>query len=129
MACDISVIVCAYTEDRWNDLVAAVVSVKEQTLSPAEIIIVIDHNPALLKRAKRHLPDTVVVENTEARGASGSRNTGIAVDELKEKKGRHVPMEQFHYQRGELLIKGLTLWQTVSPIHFLSHPAPIELLL
>lgn len=79
MACDISVIVCAYTEDRWNDLVAAVESVKEQTLSPAEIIIVIDHNPALLERAKRHLPDTVVVENTEARGASGSRNTGIAI--------------------------------------------------
>jgi diaminopimelate decarboxylase len=33
------------------------------------------------------------------------------MDTLKEKKGRHVPMEQFHYQRGELLINGLTLWQ------------------
>lgn len=79
MARDISVIVCAYTEDRWNDLLAAVESVKEQALSPAEIIVVIDHNPVLLERAKRHLSDTVVVENTEARGASGSRNTAIAI--------------------------------------------------
>jgi glucosyl-dolichyl phosphate glucuronosyltransferase len=79
MACDISVIVCAYTEDRWSDLVAAVASVKEQTLSPAEIIVVIDHNPALLEQTKRHLPDIVVVHNKEARGASGARNTGIAI--------------------------------------------------
>lgn len=33
------------------------------------------------------------------------------MDTLKEKKGRHAPMEQYHYQRGEPLINGLTLWQ------------------
>ena len=32
---DISVIICAYTEERWNDLVAAVESVQQQTY-PAE---------------------------------------------------------------------------------------------
>src|SRR5712691_10586334 len=75
----ISVIICAYTEDRWNDLVAAVGSVQRQTLPPDEIIVVIDHNPSLLERAREHLASVVVVENTEARGLSGARNSGIAV--------------------------------------------------
>lgn len=76
---DISVIICAYTEERWDDLVAAVESVRQQTLPAAEIIIVIDHNPQLLERAQDHIPDVIVVENSEARGLSGARNSGIAV--------------------------------------------------
>jgi glucosyl-dolichyl phosphate glucuronosyltransferase len=76
---DISVIICAYTEERWHDLVAAVASVQRQTLPPNEIIVVVDHNPGLLKRVREHLPGVVVVENTEARGLRGARNSGIAV--------------------------------------------------
>src|SRR5437660_7446995 len=76
---DISVIICAYTEDRWGDLVAAVESVQLQTLQPREIIVVVDHNPGLLKRAQEHLLDVVVVENSRTRGLSGARNSGIAV--------------------------------------------------
>ena len=38
---DISVIICAYTEDRWDDLVASVKLVQQQTLSPREIIVVV----------------------------------------------------------------------------------------
>jgi glycosyltransferase involved in cell wall biosynthesis len=78
-AYNISVIICAYTEDRWNDLVAAVESVRQQTLPPREIIIVIDHNPGLLKRVQEHLPDVVAVENTETRGLRSARNSGIGV--------------------------------------------------
>src|SRR6266568_2992580 len=78
-AYDISVIICAYTEDRWNDLVAAIWSVQQQTLPPEEIIVVIDHNPGLLKRAREQLPGTIVMENIEAQGLSGARNSGIAV--------------------------------------------------
>ncbi len=76
---DISVIICAYTEERWDDLVAAVESMKQQTLPPDEIIIVIDHNHQLLKRTQDHISGVIVVENTEARGLSGARNSGIAV--------------------------------------------------
>lgn len=76
---DISVIICAYTEDRWDDLIAAVASVRRQTLSPAEIIVVIDYNPHLLKRTQEHLLDVVIVENRRTRGISGARNSGIAV--------------------------------------------------
>jgi glycosyltransferase involved in cell wall biosynthesis len=73
---DISVIICAYTEKRWNDLVAAVESVKQQTLPPKEIIVVIDHNPTLLKYVCEHLHDVIVIENREAKGLSGARNSG-----------------------------------------------------
>ncbi len=75
----ISVIICAYTEDRWDDLVGAVESVKRQRLPPSEVILVIDHNPGLLKRVREHLAGVVVVENVEARGLRGARNSGITV--------------------------------------------------
>ena len=73
----ISVIICTYSEERWDDLVAAVTSVQEQTLLPIEIIVVIDHNPGLLKKGRKHMPGLLLVENTEARGLSGARNCGI----------------------------------------------------
>lgn len=76
---DISVIICAYTEERWDDLIAAIASVREQTLPPREIILVIDHNSDLLKRARERIPGVIVVENTEAPGLRGARNSGIAV--------------------------------------------------
>lgn len=75
---NVSVIICAYTEDRWDDLIAAVESVRQQTLSPCEIIVVIDYNPHLLKRAQEYLLDVVIMENGRTRGISGGRNSGIA---------------------------------------------------
>ena len=76
---DISVIICAYTEKRWNELLAAVESVRHQTLPPKEIIVVIDRNPNLLLRVQENLTDVIAIENTEAKGASGARNSGAAV--------------------------------------------------
>jgi glycosyltransferase involved in cell wall biosynthesis/GT2 family glycosyltransferase len=75
----ISAIICAYTCDRWDDLGEAVASIRGQTLPPAEIVLVIDHNPELLARAAAAFPDLTVVSNREERGLSGARNTGIAV--------------------------------------------------
>jgi hypothetical protein len=46
---------------------------------PREIIVVIDHNPALLARARERFPDAIVVENHEIPGLSGARNSGVAV--------------------------------------------------
>jgi len=79
MALDISVVICAYSEKRWHDLLAAAESILQQTLLPGEIILVIDHNPDLLKQVQQHLPGVVVVENSDAHGLSGARNSGIAV--------------------------------------------------
>lgn len=72
-------IICAFTEDRWDALVAAVESVQQQTLPPGEIIVVIDHNTHLLERVRAHLPDVIAIENSESRGLSGARNSGIAI--------------------------------------------------
>ncbi len=76
---DISVIICAYTEERWSDLVAAAESVQQQTLSPREIIVVVDHNPNLLKRVREHIAGVLAVENREVKGLSGARNSGVTV--------------------------------------------------
>jgi glycosyltransferase involved in cell wall biosynthesis len=75
---DASVIICAYTEDRWDDLTEAVDSVFQQEPAPLELILVIDHNPTLLARAQAAFPGCVVVPNVEERGLSGARNSGIA---------------------------------------------------
>ncbi len=75
---DISVVICAYTEARWDDLTRAVESVRRQTEPPREIVVVVDHNPALLERAQAHFLSVIVVPNREPRGLSGARNSGIA---------------------------------------------------
>jgi len=75
----ISVVICAYTLDRWDDLVEAVQSVQMQDLPAFEIMVVIDHNPPMLERVRRDLAGVVSVENREERGLSGARNSGIEV--------------------------------------------------
>jgi glycosyltransferase involved in cell wall biosynthesis len=79
MTSEISVVICAYTEKRWNELVAAVASVQCQTLPPKDIVVVIDHNPDLLRRVQEHLSGVLAIENSRAKGASGARNCGSAV--------------------------------------------------
>lgn len=74
---DVSVVVCAYTEARWDDLVAAVRSVQGQAAPPREIVVVTDHNRGLLERVREHVQGVVVVENVESRGLSGARNSGV----------------------------------------------------
>jgi GT2 family glycosyltransferase len=75
----VSVVICAYTEDRWDDLLAAIASCARQTLTAQETIVVSDHNPALLSRVRCEAPQVRAIENTEQRGLSGARNSGIAV--------------------------------------------------
>jgi glycosyltransferase involved in cell wall biosynthesis len=75
----VSVVVCAYTEQRWDDLSAAIASVQAQTRPPLEVIIVVDHNAGLLARVQRAFPKVRAVENCERRGLSGARNTGTAI--------------------------------------------------
>ena len=49
-----SVIICAYTEDRWLQLRESVASVEAQTSTPMEIIVCIDHNEALLRKSEEY---------------------------------------------------------------------------
>ena len=75
----VSVVICAYTEDRWDDVLAAVRSVADQSFPALETLLVVDHNPALLERLTAELPDVQVVANAQHKGLSGGKNTGVAL--------------------------------------------------
>lgn len=79
MTADLSVVICGYTEARWNELVAAVKSVQRQLKPPREIIIVIDHNPRLLERARAFFSGATVLGNQKPQGISGARNTAVLI--------------------------------------------------
>lgn len=74
----VSVVIAAFADERWPDTLAAVKSVQTQTDQPMETILV-DHNPSLIKRARREITGIQIVENTGPRGASGARNSGVLV--------------------------------------------------
>ncbi|MFE2868125.1 glycosyltransferase family 2 protein [Embleya sp. NPDC059259] len=73
----LTVIVCAYTMDRWDDLSAALASIRAQDEPPAETILVADHCHELATRAAREFTDVTVLRNRGRRGLSGARNTGV----------------------------------------------------
>ena len=75
-----TVVICAYTEERWDALLAAVESVRAQLRPGDDVVVVIDHNAELRKRAAATFadsPDVRVLANTHGRGLSGARNTGV----------------------------------------------------
>src|SRR4051812_20925191 len=74
-----SVVICAYTERRWDVLVEAIESVLAQSPSPGRVVVVIDHNDALLDRVRERFAgaDVQIVPNEGNRGLSGARNTGL----------------------------------------------------
>ncbi|HEX5442081.1 MAG TPA: glycosyltransferase family A protein, partial [Ktedonobacterales bacterium] len=74
----VSVVVCSYTEQRWTQLQNCIESARNQTLPAHEIILVIDHNEALLARARAIYPDLLVIPNLNQQSLSGARNIGIA---------------------------------------------------
>jgi len=73
----VSVVICAYTEKRWEQLCAAVKSALRQDPAPAEVLLVVDHNTALAARARHELAGVTVLESDEVPGLSGARNTGL----------------------------------------------------
>jgi len=74
----LAVVVCAYTLDRWDDILLSIKSLHDQDHPPEQIILVTDHNPELHTRATTQFPDLDVIPNTQRQGLSGARNTGIA---------------------------------------------------
>ena len=73
-----SVIICAYTEARWQQLLCAAESVRTQTVPVDEVLIVIDHNDDLRNRVAQAIPWARVIPSRGPAGLSGARNTGIA---------------------------------------------------
>ncbi|AFM19321.1 putative glycosyltransferase [Mycolicibacterium chubuense NBB4] len=75
----LGVVICAYTLERWDDVLAAVASIRNQTTAPQEIVVVVDHNRDLFDRLRAAMPDVTVVENARQRGLSGGKDTGVEV--------------------------------------------------
>lgn len=75
----VTVIVCAYTTERWGWLLDVIESLRAQTSAPKEVVVVIDHNEELYERLTETVKDVTVVRNTGPRGLSGARNTGVGL--------------------------------------------------
>ncbi|WP_207229905.1 glycosyltransferase [Krasilnikovia cinnamomea] len=72
-----SIVIPCHTERNWDTLVGSVASaLGQRPVTPAEVVVVVDHNPALFERAQRELTGVTVLENRFEQGASGTRNTG-----------------------------------------------------
>lgn len=73
-----SVIICAYTLKRLQDIREAVGSMLAQSRSPHEVILSVDHNRELLERLRQEMPSAVsLVLNEGEQGLSETRNVGI----------------------------------------------------
>jgi GT2 family glycosyltransferase len=73
----LTVVVCAYTLQRWDDICAAVASLRDQTRPADQVVLVADHHDELLQRARAAFPDVLCLPNQETKGLSGARNTGV----------------------------------------------------
>jgi len=126
----VSVVVCAHTELRWADTLAAIASVRGQSYAAKELIVVVDHNRSLYERLKAALPDATVVENREQQGLSGGKNTGVAMssgqvvafldDDAVADANWLKFMAESYTQPGVVGVGGLTLpkWDTRRPSWF-----------
>ena len=77
-----AVVICAYSDQRWDLFVDGIEAVLGQALPPERLLVVIDHNEGLLERVRQRFGDRVVaMPNAERQGLSGARNTGVAAAE------------------------------------------------
>jgi glucosyl-dolichyl phosphate glucuronosyltransferase len=80
----VSVVICAYIDDRWPQLKKSVASVEAQTSPPIEIIVCIDHNEELLRKSKEYFGKErpagtvplIVLANKYSGHLGAARNTG-----------------------------------------------------
>ena len=74
----VAVVVCAYSERRWELLSDGIRAILAQTTTPDRVILVVDHNDGLLERARRQFGERIaVIPNASRQGLSGARNSGI----------------------------------------------------
>jgi len=74
----ISVIICCYTLERFEDVLEAINSVKNQTKKPHEIIVSVDNNRILYEKLQNELVHPAkAVFNDNHSGASETKSIGI----------------------------------------------------
>jgi GT2 family glycosyltransferase len=72
-----TVVICCYTDGRWNELRAACAAVGRQLTGRDELVVVVDHNDELLGRAASGLTGARVLPSVGPKGLSAARNTGV----------------------------------------------------
>lgn len=75
----LAVVICAFSDERRGQLHDAIRSILTQTRQPDQVVVVIDHNDALLREIASAFVNINVIANGAARGLSGARNSGIRV--------------------------------------------------
>jgi glycosyltransferase involved in cell wall biosynthesis len=73
----LTVVICAYTEARWDTLHCSIDETLKQLRFGDELILVVDHNDALLARCHATFSACVVIANYRPRGLSGARNSAL----------------------------------------------------
>jgi hypothetical protein len=72
-----SVVVPAWCWERREELAVCLRAIEQQTVEPAETIVVIDHNPQLLEWTRETFPAVQTIPNRYAQGVVGARNSGV----------------------------------------------------
>lgn len=72
-----SVVISVYAIEREHDLLRCINSLKNQTLLPQEIILVLDPDPDLVKFYKARIPPEIKIVVSNGIGLSNARNCGI----------------------------------------------------
>jgi glycosyltransferase involved in cell wall biosynthesis len=74
----VSVVVCAYTDERKELLGMSIEAILEQLCTQDQLVVVIDYNDELLHRVSTEYGSSAkVVPNTNERGICGARNSGV----------------------------------------------------
>jgi GT2 family glycosyltransferase len=71
----VTAVVCVYTEDRWDQILDALASLREQTRPPDDVLVVVDNNDVLLHRLRQE--QVTAIPNRHTKGLSGGRNTAL----------------------------------------------------
>lgn len=76
-----AIVICVYTEERWDAILRCLEGVSQQTLNPLEVVVSVDHNPSMHQRLVREVaplyPSVQFLDATEGpRGIGTARNTG-----------------------------------------------------
>lgn len=73
----VSVVICAYTLDRWGTLQHGIDAARKQMCFGDELLIIVDHNEPLLARCLHEIDGCIILANSHHRGLSGARNTAL----------------------------------------------------
>lgn len=71
-----SIVIACHTEERFDQLLEAIDSARQQAPEPDQVIIAVDHNEALVGRLRAEVDGIEIVDHRGDPGASGTRNAG-----------------------------------------------------